>query len=182
MGAVTFAPIINTENAYSQTPVSEEYSHTLEIPGVERDGHGPGIVLVEGMAYRMIVPQLSSDGKVEPTPPPVVELPPEPVAPEKNLGVGVEAKITGYYCADNGGYYGDGGGFCGQMASGRVVYDGAAACGYYWDLGQDIYIDSLDRTLKCEDRGNLDYTQIDVFSYYNSGLVTTHYSQVRPIE
>ena len=93
----------------------------------------------------------------------------------------VTAKITGYYCQYDSGYYGDGGNFCHGMADGATVHNGAAACGYYWKLGTELYITSLGRKVICEDRGILENTQVDVFSYFSSGLVPTHVTTVSPL-
>ncbi|MDA1240414.1 MAG: SH3 domain-containing protein [Chloroflexi bacterium] len=84
----------------------------------------------------------------EPDPlPPVVE----PVATSAGL-----ATVTYYYCERgvNPRSIGDGGGFCGRMASGLVVYEGAAACARSL-RGQRFRIagDPLARTYVCEDTG-----------------------------
>jgi hypothetical protein len=56
-------------------------------------------------------------------------------------------------------------GFCGRMAGGRVVYEGAAACSYDLRLGTRFRIvgDPTGRVYVCEDRGLLSPTWIDVF-------------------
>ena len=67
------------------------------------------------------------------------------------------ASITYYYCQQgtNPASIGDGGGFCGAMASGQIVYEGAAACapGY---MGQRFTIlgDPSGRTYTCADTGS----------------------------
>lgn len=84
-------------------------------------------------------------------PPPVVEAP-EPVVE----AAGGLAAITYYYCTpgtETRGI-GDGGGFCGAMRSGKVVYAGAASCSAM-HLGQRFRIvgDPTERTYTCEDTG-----------------------------
>ena len=67
------------------------------------------------------------------------------------------ATISYYYCQQgtNPAGIGDGGGFCGAMASGQIVYEGAAACapGY---MGQRFTIvgDPNGRTYACADTGS----------------------------
>ena len=53
------------------------------------------------------------------------------------------------------------------MASGSVVYEGAAACGYAYELGQRFTIDGdpTARVYTCEDRGAGAGQWIDVFWY-----------------
>jgi hypothetical protein len=56
-------------------------------------------------------------------------------------------------------------GFCGQMANGAVVHQGAAACSYDLALGTMFTIagDPTGRTYVCEDRGLLVDTHVDIF-------------------
>lgn len=53
------------------------------------------------------------------------------------------------------------------MSSGKTVYEGAAACGYAYALGERVSIvgDPTGRVYVCEDRGRLATTQVDVFWY-----------------
>ena len=69
--------------------------------------------------------------------------------------------ITFYSCQ------GPNGGFCGAMSSGNMVYEGAAACGSAYALGERVSIvgDPTGRVYVCEDRGWLAPTQVDVFWY-----------------
>lgn len=55
--------------------------------------------------------------------------------------------------------------FCGTMASGATVYEGAAACGYAWDLGTRFTLegDPTARVYVCEDRGLGPWLWIDIF-------------------
>lgn len=67
--------------------------------------------------------------------------------------------ITFYDCAHQG--------FCGKMANGRGVYEGAAACSYDLPLGTRFYIhgDPTARVYRCDDRGLLPNTWVDIFWY-----------------
>jgi 3D (Asp-Asp-Asp) domain-containing protein len=68
----------------------------------------------------------------------------------------VHATVTFYYCEDTtgGARPGDGGGFCGTMRDGSVVYPGAAACDSAY-LGQKFRIegDPTERVYTCADTG-----------------------------
>ncbi len=78
---------------------------------------------------------------------------PERVAPGQPGGL---AAITYYYCTrgDDLRGIGDGGGFCGGMASGNTVYPGAASCSRT-HFGQRFTIagDPTGRVYTCEDTG-----------------------------
>ena len=67
-----------------------------------------------------------------------------------------ETSITYYYCVPGGNEasHGDGGGYCGGMANGEVVHEGAAACKPGL-LGQRFRIDGdpTDRIYECTDTG-----------------------------
>ncbi len=68
----------------------------------------------------------------------------------------IEATISFYYCEQGDTTSGgDGGGFCGAMRDGTIVYEGAAACGLTY-LGQQFRIvgDPTGRTYTCHDTGN----------------------------
>lgn len=78
-------------------------------------------------------------------------------APAPAVGVsGGLATITYYYCTrgTEPRGIGDGGGFCGGMRSGKIVYAGAASCSAVY-LGQRFRIvgDPTGRTYTCEDTG-----------------------------
>ena len=98
-----------------------------------------------------------------------VETPiPTTEAPERAVAYRSSSWVTWHYCAYDGGFYGDGGGFCGHMANGQVVHAGSAACSWNWDLGTVIWIDGVG-TVICKDRGLLGSRgHIDVFFYYSS--------------
>lgn len=82
-----------------------------------------------------------------------------PSTPTPTLHAGDRIKVTVsfYYCQFGTGSpaRGDGGGFCGAMRDGSVVYNGAAACDYAY-LGQRFRIegDPLGRIYRCADTGS----------------------------
>jgi hypothetical protein len=93
---------------------------------------------------------------------PVIAEPPFPVtlghpgSPPLLAGDVIEVTISFYYCEQGDtGSGGDGGGFCGPMRDGTVVYEGAAACALTY-LGQQFRIvgDPTGRTYTCHDTGN----------------------------
>lgn len=69
----------------------------------------------------------------------------------------VPATLSFYYCEEGPGglHPGDGGGFCGVMRDGTVVYEGAAACAYAY-LGQQFRVigDPLGLIYRCADTGS----------------------------
>jgi hypothetical protein len=68
----------------------------------------------------------------------------------------IEATISFYYCEQGDTEAGgDGGGFCGAMRDGTVVYEGAAACAYTY-LGQQFRVvgDPTGRLYTCHDTGS----------------------------
>jgi len=113
-----------------------------------------------------------------PEPTQVELLPPSPVPEVSAASVSaatVVGKITGYYCSQVAGYpIWDGVGYCKTMSSGQSVYAGAAACGAKWQLGQRLEVSGYG-LVTCEDRGILEFTQVDIFfttneSLYKSGI------------
>lgn len=114
---------------------------------------------------------------VEPTRQPVLAPPPssDSVSAQAASGGSELGRVTGYYCSQVEGYpIWDGGGYCGGMSSGKTVYAGAAACGARWQLGQRLEISGYG-TVVCEDRGYLEFSQVDIFfdtnqSLYSSGV------------
>jgi hypothetical protein len=74
-------------------------------------------------------------------------------------GTVLRARITVYGCS------GPGGGFCGGMASGVRVFEGAAACSHDLPFGTKLKIagDPTGRVYECLDRGALSNTWVDVF-------------------
>jgi len=130
-----------------------------------------------------LVVEVTNTPTIEPTVPPTVQpriATPIPetaqaVSAASTGGVQVQGKVTGYYCRQVSGFpIWDGGGYCGNMSSGQAVYVGAAACGAKWQLGQKLEISGFGIVV-CEDRGHLEFTQVDVFfetneSLYKSGI------------
>jgi len=88
--------------------------------------------------------------------------------PELAAGDLIEATISFYYCEQgDAAHGGDGGGFCGPMRDGTVVYEGAAACDYVY-LGQRFRIlgDPADRIYTCHDTGSAVHgLHRDIFFY-----------------
>lgn len=74
-------------------------------------------------------------------------------------GTILRARITVYGCT------GPGGGFCGNMATGIKVFEGAAACSRDLPFGTRLRIigDPTGRVYECLDRGALSTTWVDVF-------------------
>ncbi len=93
----------------------------------------------------------------EPTPTPTPTPTPEPTPTTEPEGRVIEAKITYFYCRQGTiqAGIGDGGGFCGRMANGEVVHQGAAACSQD-NFGQRFRIidDPLDLIYTCKDTGS----------------------------
>ncbi len=82
--------------------------------------------------------------------------PDAPKPPSSEDSTYFETSITYYYCVpgENEASHGDGGGYCGGMANGEVVHEGAAACKPGL-LGQRFRIegDPTTRTYECMDTG-----------------------------
>ena len=76
-------------------------------------------------------------------------------------GTVLRSRVTVYGCT------GPGGGFCGGMASGFRVFEGAAACSHNLPFGTKFRIhgDATGRTYECLDRGALGSTWVDIFFY-----------------
>jgi hypothetical protein len=87
---------------------------------------------------------------------PVADPPPEAAAPEPAPVDQRTASITYYYCTQGSipAGIGDGGGWCGGMANGETVYEGAASCASQY-LGQQFKIlgDPNERIYTCADTG-----------------------------
>ena len=67
------------------------------------------------------------------------------------------------------------------MASGRVVYVGAAACGSRWPLGTVLEIEGYGR-VTCEDRGLLAANQVDLFFETNADLYGSEWPRRANVE
>ncbi len=110
------------------------------------------------------LPVATPTPEARPTERPAAAPPAAPVIERVHQGVPVlkriaNANLTFYDCLKQG--------FCGNMANGRKVYEGAAACSYDMPLGTRFYIetDPTGRIYRCEDRGLLATTWVDIFFY-----------------
>jgi hypothetical protein len=137
----------------------------LDMPGVALRGDelaGAGDVL--GMRFWPAIPAATSDGSIlsEPVPEADAGGLEEDAAPVAEA-LSPMVTLTFYVCS--GAPYGYQDGYCGTMSSGTTVYEGAAACGYSWELGTRFVIDGdpTGRVYTCEDRGYLDWFHVDVF-------------------
>lgn len=81
--------------------------------------------------------------------------PARPPTPPLLPGDSVVASVSFYYCEGGEGPRGDGGGFCGHMRDGSIVYIGAAACDHAY-IGQQFRIqgDPLGLVYRCADTGS----------------------------
>jgi len=95
----------------------------------------------EPISERAAAPELS------PAPTAALEPAPTPIT--------VGSSITFYACPP----------FCGAMANGETVYEGAAACGSFLERGQAFAIedDPTGREYVCKDTGYLGFAHVDVF-------------------
>jgi len=78
---------------------------------------------------------------------------------DETVAVKLNSTLTFYDCMDQG--------FCGAMANGEDVYEGAAACSYDLPFGTRFTIpgDPTQRVYVCKDRGLLSDTHVDIFWY-----------------
>jgi hypothetical protein len=96
-----------------------------------------------------------------PPPPPAAPVAPQPTAAPVPAAVPAvrisNVSLTFYSCLGEG--------FCGAMANGEIVYEGAVACSYDLPLGTQLRIfgDPTSRVYVCKDRGLLSNTWVDVF-------------------
>ena len=96
-----------------------------------------------------------------PPPPPAVEVKAPSVAAPAREQVVTKGKLTStltfYDCLSQK--------FCGAMANGQKVYEGAAACSYNLAMGTMFTItgDPTGRVYVCKDRGLLPNTHVDIF-------------------
>ncbi len=93
-------------------------------------------------------------------------VPPATPAPDQRI-----ASITYYYCTQGSipASIGDGGGWCGAMASGQVVYEGAAACAPQY-MGDKFKIlgDPTGRIYTCADTGGAVHGEHRDIFFHNS--------------
>ncbi|MDA0351349.1 MAG: hypothetical protein O3A10_03930 [Chloroflexi bacterium] len=100
--------------------------------------------------------------------PPIVVAASAEATPRLGPGDLTQATVSFYYCEQgDSSDGGDGGGFCGPMRDGTVVYEGAAACDVEY-LGQRFRIagDPTDRIYTCHDTGSAVHgLHRDIFFY-----------------
>jgi hypothetical protein len=84
---------------------------------------------------------------------------PSVAAAPETVVLNLNSRLTFYDCMDQG--------FCGAMANGEDVYEGAAACSYDLSFGTRFIIhgDPTKRIYVCKDRGLLSDTHVDIFWY-----------------
>jgi hypothetical protein len=109
-----------------------------------------------------LAPAPTPDPPPEPAPEPPPPPPPAPAPQPVPTGEGLlipGARVTFYACVGDG--------FCGNMASGSPVFDGAAACSNDLAMGTrfSIVTDPTGRVYQCLDRGYLAPTWVDVWFY-----------------
>ena len=82
------------------------------------------------------------------------------MAPDDAGVATLDVQVTFYACEGDGT-----GSYCGAMANGAIVHEGAAACGYAFELGQRFRIlgDPTGREYQCEDRGLGPYAWVDIW-------------------
>jgi hypothetical protein len=141
-------PQLAMSTAVSVVPVNEQAllaSRSVpELPGDSGPIEGPAQAELDAAHASATAAVAAARETPDPTPP---------------LAVGdrVTVTVSFYYCraGDDGLHPGDGGGFCGHMRNGDIVYSGAAACAYGY-LGQRFRIqgDPLRRVYTCADTGN----------------------------
>lgn len=156
----------------------------------EGDGSRPMVLAVSGGTLQAAQAALDAEVEPEPTPeaisatlavveqpappapaPPAAPPPERPTLEELTAGQQVAATVSYYYCqqGSNPRGIGDGGGFCGAMRDGTVVYPGAAACAHAY-LGQHFRIvgDPLERVYTCADTGSAVHGQHRDIWFMNS--------------
>ena len=120
-------------------------------PSGDREPAGGGALLDRASPVTQIVVAAASFARGP------VELAGTPITPSLAPGDRIGVPVSFYYC--NSGTktaaQGDGGGFCGAMRDGSIVYNGAAACDHKY-MGQRFKIlgDPLPRVYKCADTGS----------------------------
>ncbi len=155
--------LAETASGYISATVVVESAPALVLTPFELNSDGPLMHADPGAFFRIndVIPPpevettslASSFWTVAPPAAAAIEDP-----PEQQPGDRVRTTISFYYCEhdpDSINPPGDGGGFCGAMRDGTIVYPGAAACAYAY-LGQQFRIlgDPLERIYRCADTGS----------------------------
>ena len=143
--------------AASHGPAAEDGRHATAARPPMLEPRFPGPLRVRPPA------QPEAITRIVPAPPVVTDVRgvPQPLSiaggpPALATGERVAVSVSFYYCAHSDGTpRGDGGGFCGLMRNGSVVFPGAAACHVDY-LGQVFRIegDPTARIYRCADTGS----------------------------
>ncbi len=167
-GCIASKPVTLDHRGSISTDQNTASLAVLQTPEPERS-IAERLVVMETSA---LTPEATPTATLEKTATAVVSQT-EVVVAAASVSTQVQGRVTGYYCRQVSGYpTGDGGGYCGNMASGKIAYVGAAACGAKWQLGQKLEIAGYGIVI-CEDRGHLEYTQVDIFFETNQALYTS---------
>ena len=155
--------LAETESGYISATAVVGTSRAMVLTPFELNSDGPLMHANAGAFFRIddVIPRPELDstslalsfGTVAPPAAALIEDP-----PAQRPGDRVRTTISFYYCEhdpDSINPPGDGGGFCGPMRDGTIVYPGAAACAYAY-LGQQFRIlgDPLERIYRCADTGS----------------------------
>ena len=158
-------PFTEPMRGLSRPPTRAELSAQLVARARARDNAPPFTEPMRGLSRPPTRAELSAQlvarARARDNAPPIVEpgyVIEASVIQTPFLGPGdiVEATVSFYYCTPDGAEkLGDGGGFCGVMRDGSVVYDGAAACAWAY-LGQRFVIldDPSGQVYTCADTGS----------------------------
>jgi 3D (Asp-Asp-Asp) domain-containing protein len=127
------------------TPVVEETAATQDEQTLEGNSEEPTPLPTQEPAVQ------SAASAPEPTPAPAA---PTPVVDRASGGSAQEVLITFYYCQRTVERSDDGGGYCGNTASGIPVHTGSAACPISW-MGRSFTIqgEPTGQVYTCEDTG-----------------------------
>lgn len=156
----------SSENVAKYLPSSGRITELRNLSAVRPRVVAASRVLVDPNSRAVDLARVT-DATPEPTPEPteaqqvamVLAAAASPPAAPAALAPGdlVQATVSFYYCevGPGGLHVGDGGGFCGIMRNGDVVFSGAAACAYEF-LGQRFRIvgDPTQRVYICADTGS----------------------------
>lgn len=165
-------PIVELQSRTALSLTMGELKNKVYVLQISRD-----LPSKEGLhASQMDIPNLASDGLIsgEATIDEASFATAAQAQPEEEVSAVGNFKITGYYCDFDSGYYGDGGHFCNAMASGKIVYQGAAACGNSYPFGTVFRIEGYGDVV-CDDRGafsSYDQSHLDVWFHNSSQLAT----------
>jgi hypothetical protein len=147
---------VREDSEQPATEITERPERQTEVAAIQQLA-GPEVVLSTEEQWDALLVQVAErDDVPDVVEPPYVLTEGQTGSPPLAPGSIVSATISFYYCEQGGSASsGDGGGFCGAMRDGTVVYEGAAACAYTY-LGQRFRIvgDPTERIYTCHDTGN----------------------------